>query len=127
MDAAIVVQAGRFAMVGMINTAIDLVLFWLLGVALGLPYLTANGLSYGAGMASSYLLNRAWTFRANALAGPVRRQVPRLLAINLASLAASSMLLSLLVEGLGLFTAKLFALSASVAMNFIGSRYFVFR
>lgn len=52
---------GRFAVVGVVNTAIDFVLFGLLAV-LGWPLLLANFVSTSAGMTFSFFVNRSWTF-----------------------------------------------------------------
>ncbi|MCF6378548.1 GtrA family protein [Nocardioides KLBMP 9356] len=52
---------GRFAVVGVVNTAIDFVLFGLLALA-GWPLLLANFVSTSAGMTFSFFVNRSWTF-----------------------------------------------------------------
>jgi putative flippase GtrA len=54
---------GRFAVVGVVNTAIDFAVFGLLAV-LGVPILLANFVSTSAGMTFSFLVNRSWTFRS---------------------------------------------------------------
>jgi putative flippase GtrA len=54
---------GRFAVVGVANTAIDFAVFGLLAV-LGVPILLANFVSTSAGMTFSFLVNRSWTFRS---------------------------------------------------------------
>lgn len=53
----------RFALVGVINTAIGFALI-LLGLRLGLGDYAANALGYGLGLGVSYALNRSWTFKA---------------------------------------------------------------
>ncbi|MDI6710797.1 MAG: GtrA family protein [Bacillota bacterium] len=57
------VQFPRFCIVGVGNTAVDLASFLLLTLG-GVPYLPAQALSYAAGMANSFFVNRRWTFRA---------------------------------------------------------------
>ena len=54
---------GRFAVVGVVNTAIDFVIFGVLAT-LGVPVLVANFVSTSAGMTFSFLVNRSWTFRS---------------------------------------------------------------
>ena len=54
---------GRFAVVGVVNTAIDFVIFGVLA-SLGVPVLVANFVSTSAGMTFSFLVNRSWTFRS---------------------------------------------------------------
>lgn len=53
----------RFALVGVVNTALDFLLFGLLSL-LGAPLLVANFFSTSAGMTFSYVANRSWAFRS---------------------------------------------------------------
>jgi putative flippase GtrA len=53
---------GRFLLVGALGTLIDVGLFSLFHLRLGLPVLLANTLSYTAGMINNFALDRAWTF-----------------------------------------------------------------
>ena len=56
---------GRFAMVGVANTVIDVVLFMLLHDRIGI--LGANFVSTSAGMTFSFVVNGLFTFRADRL------------------------------------------------------------
>ena len=58
-------RAGRFAMVGVVNTAIDFVGFGLLALA-GAPLLLANFLSTSAGMTFGFFAHRSFSFRSEA-------------------------------------------------------------
>ena len=82
----------RFAVVGVINTTIDIGLFWLLQGPLSVPYLIANGLSYSAGTANSFVLNKAWTFADTRRQGQVLLQFPIFVAVNVVSLGLSSII-----------------------------------
>lgn len=58
-------EAARFAIVGIINTAIDFVVYLLLTRALPSPAFSpvaAKAVSFAAGTISSFFLNRGWTF-----------------------------------------------------------------
>ncbi|MDO9498201.1 MAG: GtrA family protein, partial [Nocardioides sp.] len=59
------VLVGRFAVVGVANTVIDIVLFMLLHDRIGI--LGANFLSTSAGMTFSFVVNGLFTFRAQRL------------------------------------------------------------
>ncbi|MFA6577139.1 MAG: GtrA family protein [Nocardioides sp.] len=59
------VLVGRFAVVGVANTVIDIVLFMLLHDRIGI--LGANFLSTSAGMTFSFVVNGLFTFRADRL------------------------------------------------------------
>ena len=71
--------AGRFAAVGVVNTALDLVLFAVLTAA-GLGVLAANTLSTSAGMAFSFAANRRFSFRSTS---SVRATLVPFLAVTL--------------------------------------------
>ena len=80
-------SAYRFALVGTLNTLIDLASYLLLRQA-GLPILAANFISTSAGMAFSYVANHRFTFRPPP-GTPVRR--------------GRRLVLFLLVTGVGLW------------------------
>ncbi len=120
-------QMARFAAVGMVNTTVDIGLFWLLHDPLGVPYLIANVISYSAGVINSFVMNKLWTFAETRRHGRVSQQFRLFIAINLASLGLSTLVLWVLSGGLGVMTAKLVATVASFVCNFWASRKFVYR
>lgn len=61
-------QLGRYGLVGISSNALTYGLFLLL-YHLGLPALWATGICYVTGVIISYLVNRLWTFRSEALHG----------------------------------------------------------
>jgi putative flippase GtrA len=119
------VQFLRFCAVGSGNTAVDFATFYLLTLG-GAPALFAQVLSYSAGVANSYWLNRKWTFRvarkANAL------EVAKFILVNGVSLLISSGLLFILrdMSHLDLWLSKLAATGGGMVVNFMGSRLWVF-
>jgi putative flippase GtrA len=64
----------RFALVGVSNTALTLIVFAALS-RLGVAAPTASGLAFAAGAVNGYLLNRTWTFHARGGAGTLARYV----------------------------------------------------
>lgn len=69
-------------MVGAVNTLIDFVLFAVLTAA-GASVLVANTISTSSGMAFSFFVNRAWSFRSER---PARETVVPFLAVTLVGL-----------------------------------------
>src|SRR5262245_26303164 len=115
----------RFASVGVANTLIDLVLFWVLLAPIGI--LAANFVSTSAGMTFSFLVNGRHTF------GATRVTATQALAF-LATNSFTMWLLQPLVIGLAhglvgapLLVAKTLALGTSVVTNFLLYRYVVWR
>lgn len=125
----------RFSIVGVLNTGIDFTVFAILS-ALGVPLLPAHIVSYGCGIGNSFLLNRKWTFKAK-MVNPSRTgffrqpagQLVRFVALNLFSLTITYELLLWFHYSFGwpLLLSRLMALAVSFAVNFIGSRLWVFR
>jgi putative flippase GtrA len=118
-------QMFKFGLVGALNTGVDFIVFTLL-TAGGMAYMAAQFISYSCGVLNSYLLNRSWTFR-----GAAKRsggEIFRFVAVNLAALATASVILNWLygLSSLPLIVCKLVATAASVAINYAGSRYWVF-
>jgi len=53
----------RFALVGILNTALSLGTIYLLQNGLGVDYRAANAIGYALGIITSFVLNRIWTDR----------------------------------------------------------------
>jgi putative flippase GtrA len=112
-----------FAGVGLANTAIDVVLFWLLHAPLGL--VVANVVSTSAGMAFSFLVNGRHTFGAERRTW---RQAALFLATNGVTMWVLQPVLIHAAYDLAsvpLMAAKVVALGGSVVANFLLYRYVV--
>jgi putative flippase GtrA len=120
------VQPLRFGIVGVVNTGVDLAVFWLLLAGLQAPLLLANTLSYACGIACSFLLNRLWTFRGIPFHHSAAAQAPRFLLVSLIGLLISNAVIWVLVPMFSTLAAKLSAVVATFAWNFTASKFFVF-
>lgn len=112
----------RFGTVGLITTALDITLFTALTSG-GLRPAFANLLSYSCGIAVSYMLNRSWTFRAE---GSTERVV-KFVALMLAGLLLSTVLVSLLAMVLPAPIAKVLSVPVIFVYNYLAARLLVFR
>lgn len=117
-----------FCIIGGLNTLIDMGVFMLLVLA-DVHYALAQTAAYGAGMANSYLMNRAFTFRAASVRMKDEwRRGLRFVAWNAAMLGLSVLLLALAAEWLLLreWIAKIIVTLLIVPLNFYGSKKWVF-
>ena len=123
----------RFALVGGINTTIDIGLLFGL-TTLGLPKLAANTVSTGLAFLFSVFANKSYTFRAQ---GDVRRQLILFVVVTLAGLwglqnvvifCISPILASVIhAEPLVLLLAKIIATGVSLVWNYYLYDRVVFR
>nr|WP_151681033.1 GtrA family protein [Weizmannia acidilactici] len=116
----------KFCIVGAGNTIVDFIVFFIL-THVHVPYLAAQACSYTAGMVNSYIFNRFWTFQVRKK--PSFYEAFRFVVINLIVYGFTSLLLFLFHQQWGwpLLYAKIIATLAGIAVNFIGSRLWVFR
>ncbi|MBR0081452.1 MAG: GtrA family protein [Clostridia bacterium] len=144
-------QFWRFLLVGVLNTLVDLVVtrllqggFALLTNALLLTYYIPKVIGYLCGVCNSYLLNSAWTFRAERRRDA--REIISFLLVNGVTLGLSLLLMYLFRDVLGLagawdaaFAETRFGrivngnffctvLSSGIALlvNFVGNKILVF-
>jgi len=114
----------RFCLVGTVNTGVDFTVFTVLS-NMGVLLLVAQCVSYTCGVLNSFLLNRTWTFRRR---GQSTGQLIRFLALNLGTLTITYGLLVYFHNSLAwpLLVCKLLATGASLGINYIGSRLWIF-
>jgi len=95
---AVLTQFGRFATVGLLNTALSFAAYLAL-LAVGMPYVAASAIGFCTGAVTSYVVNRVWTFQAGTRHAT---GLPRYLAVAVCGLGTNVALLWLLVDGAGL-------------------------
>jgi putative flippase GtrA len=128
-------RVGRFMTVGMVGTLIDVGLFTVLHVLLGVPTLAANTTSYCAGMVNNFILHRRWTF-----AGRQRKeaglQFVQFAAVSLTALVVNNLLVLWLSPQLssllssaayGDISAKICATGVGMCWNFFANNFWTFR
>jgi len=136
-------QAAKFLSVGILNTALDASLYFVLTRWLALRYAAAlltgysgqgfstlqtlaKGISYGAGIINSFYWNKSWTFKSDA--GTVVAFVPFALA-NLAALAINAGVMHICLNALALHEIVSLVLATGITFlwNFIVSKFFIFK
>ena len=122
-------QAVKFGLVGVLNTLIDYVVYTLL---LLIPfvrehYVIAQVAGYCAGLGNSLYFNKSWTFSQKERVS--RMQLLTFLAVNLAALGVSTLVLVITQEwlGIGPYIGKIIATLFSMTVNFVGNKIIVFK
>jgi len=136
----IIYQAGKFALVGALNTFIDLgilnILIWFTGIATGLWYSVFKGISFLIATINSYFWNKHWTFEKGEKAF-APREFSKFLVVTIVGLGINVGIASIVVNVLGPqwgITAKMWAtfgaLTATLlawVWNFFSSKFIVFK
>ena len=115
-----------FGIVGIINTGTDYLVFSLAHGLLGLTPGQGQVAGYLAGMVSSFVLNRKFTFDSSSQ--EPARQIISFVAVNAVTLWVSTVMISRLSNlGLNPYIAKIIITGLVMLMNYFGYKLIVFR
>ncbi len=128
-ERAIALKAISFAVVGVVNTLIDLSVFWACYKFLLLPLVPCNVLAWLAAVSFSYMMNSFVTF------GPESGRILRwrdygiFVLSGITGMVAATATLVVLFDwlGIGVVIAKLLSILVSFVVNFSLSHFVVFR
>ncbi len=140
MNLGIVGQLVKFGFVGFLNTAVDFgvlnVLTRLFGIYAGGGVFFLNLVSFSAAVTNSYFWNKYWTFKAGK-EGQSAVQFAEFLIVSIIGALINSGILFILTTyisspaglspTLWLNVAKLSATAVSMAWNFVGYKFIVFK
>lgn len=104
----------KFSAVGITNTLVDFVVYWLL-THVGLNYMISQVISYSAGILNSYIWNSKWTFKKESKND--FKTVLLFVLANVLSLGVSLGVLWLFKNPLGW--------NEDIVLNFIGLQFVV--
>ena len=127
LNKKIVVEFGKFALVGIISTLVSYSIF-LVGIKLlGIYYIFSSAIGFIFGIFISYSLNRLFTFSPSS--SSLSREILTYVAVCIFSLSLSLATLYLLVElfMISPFIGNFVAIGVSTITNFSGAKLFVFR
>ena len=119
----------KFAVIGVSNTLVDYLVFFLLNNILLTGYGVNQAIAYTCGMLNSFVLNRRWTFSDFRRNRKLPEQFLLFMAINGISLAVTVGAMAMLAYTLGMnvYIAKALVILIAQAINFLGYRLWVFR
>jgi dolichol-phosphate mannosyltransferase len=119
------IQLAKFGVVGASGYVVNLAVYASLLHA-GVHFRLAAVVSFVVSAASNYVLNRAWTFRAQR--GHFAYQGARFLVVSVAALAANQVWLTLFVwAGAGKIVAQAISIVLVMPLNFLGNKLWSFR
>jgi putative flippase GtrA len=119
-------QAGRFVIVGMLNTATTFLIIAALRELAGAPVWLASGIGYAVATVQSYVLSRWWTFAASSAGASGGTQLLRFVAVNVVLALMFSGLNELLARQFRLMIATILTMVVVVPISFAAMRFLVF-
>jgi putative flippase GtrA len=126
-ERAVVLKAISFALVGVVNTAIDFSVFWTAAHFLGWPLVPANVLAWLVAVSFSYAMNSLITFGPESGRILRWRDYATFAASGVAGMVSSTATLFALSYVMPVLAAKLISIAVSFAVNFSLSHFVVFR
>ena len=120
-------EIGRFAVVGLINTGIDIAVFSIAIYWLDIHLIVANTVAYCVATVNSYLMNKFWTFAGRSARVVSATEFTRFLLFNMGGLALSNVTVFFLAQHMLPLVAKLGAVGVTFIWNYLTIRRFVFR
>ena len=139
LERAVLVKAASFALIGVVNVAVDFSVFSVAYFHLGLPIIVANVISWCVAVTGSYVMNSLITFaketgrhlRVKDYGSFVLSQLGGLVA-NTTTVFVASYFVALFLRAsrdavLPVLLAKVLAIGASFLVNFSLSHFVVFR
>lgn len=117
----------RAAGVGVINTTLDIVLFAALTQVGGMAVQFANIFSYSAGIITSFVLHKYWTFSHTSHKETSAWGFALFVLVNLTGLTLSTVLVVVFSMYINEVIAKVITVPIVFVWNFLASKYLVFR
>jgi putative flippase GtrA len=126
-ERAIALKAASFALVGVVNTAIDFSVFWTGATYLHWPLIPSNILAWLVAVTFSYVMNSFITFGPESGRILRWRDYATFAASGVAGMVSSTAVLFALSFVVPVLVAKLLSIAVSFAVNFSLSHFVVFR
>jgi len=121
------VRGTRFALVGALNTGIDVGVFAVTFYGLGWPLLVANTAGFILAVGNSYVLNKAWTFGDRSTGAAALARGVRFFIVSVIGLALGSLCIWLAAMVMPAILAKIATVGVTFLWNYWASARFVFR
>jgi len=117
---------GRFLGVGVVNTAVGLLVIYACKGFFGVGDIAANAIGYGVGMTLSFVLNSRWTF---AFTGQQWPAFARFIAVSLAAYLSNlaAVLVAIRAVGIDSYLAHALGIPVYTTCVYLASKYLVFR
>ncbi len=147
MNKESVIQAIKFGMVGILNTAVDYACFYIMLTWVNLDKSLSQVVATAVAMCGSYIINKYWTFSQKDKT--TRKQIAKFILTNLVSMTCTILFMNIFhdilhihnwantmlnvidisynLDGdIGIMFCKITASVLSLVINFLGNKFWVF-
>ena len=111
-------QAARYGVVGVLNTGIDVALFFALINYANLEPVVATVISYSVAAANSFTINRLWTFSGRSASGSTLREAAIFAGVTVLGVIVQAATLAVVQPVAGVIVAKVCATLTAFAATF---------
>jgi len=120
-----VIKFIKFSIVGITNTIVSLVSFYLLFEFLGVYYIFASTIGYFMGLVNSYFWNLRWTFKHRHST----QILIKFIIVNILALGFKLINISIFIEIFNILElySEVLAMIIAIVINFGGNRYWTFK
>jgi len=121
-------QAFKFAIVGVVNTLINLVVLYIFTEFLGVYYLVSAVFAFIVAVTNSFILNKIWTFKEDIKHKAASRYV-KFIIVSIVALVVNLVFLWVMVEYFKMWYmfAQVLAVILNFLINFFGNKIWTFR
>lgn len=121
-------QFSKFAVVGVINTLINLVVLFVFTEYLGLYYIYSAIIAFLFAVTNSFILNTIWTFNSK-ISHKTTKRYTKFFIVSLMALMVNLLILYSLTEYFKLWymLSQIIAIAISLWVNFFGNKNWTYR
>lgn len=126
MKIRLIVQFAKFGIVGVLNTFISFITYYLL-IFVGINYLVAHVMSFVTGVLNAYFWNNKYVFRKSD-SSTMKSLIKVFISYGLTFVVSTGTLFAMVhFLGISSLLAPIFNLIITVPINFILNKYWAFR
>jgi len=121
-------QFFKFALVGVVNTLINLVVLYVLTDFFKIYYLTSAILAFLVAVTNSFFLNKIWTFKENIRDKAVKKY-SKFFVVSLIALLVNLTFLYIFTDVFHVYylLSQIIAIGISLWVNFLGNKLWTFK
>ncbi len=119
-------RLSKFAIVGVVNTAIDFAVFYALYDVYEVNFVFAHILAFFVALVNSFIFNALWTFKS-LKTDQLIRQALSFFVIGVIGLSLSTLCIYIASAYINVYIAKIMATLVSLIWNYSASWLFVFK